>query len=152
MFMPKPEVPINISEIMKQIPHRYPFLLVDRVLDVEPGKNIKVLKNITMNELHFIGHFPDNPVMPGVLIIEALAQAAGILCVLSFGPRKETDIYLFAGIDNCRFKRQVIPGDALILEVELLAIKRGVGKYIARALVEGQVAAEAELLIIKKEV
>jgi len=152
MFMPKPEMPININEIMKQLPHRYPFLLVDRVLDVEPGKNIKVLKNVTMNEQHFIGHFPDYPVMPGVLIIEALAQTAGILCVLSFGPRKESEIYFFAGIDNCRFKRQVIPGDSLILEAEMVAMKRGIGKYKVRALVDDQVAAEAELLIIKKEV
>ncbi len=152
MFMPKPEMPININEIMQQLPHRYPFLLVDRVLDVEPGKNIKVLKNVTMNELHFTGHFPDYPVMPGVLIIEALAQAAGILCVLSYGPRKDGEIYFFAGIDSCRFKRQVIPGDTLILDVEMLAMKRGVAKYKARALVDNMVAAEAELLIIKKEV
>ena len=152
MLMPKPEMPINIHEIMKQLPHRYPFLLIDIVLDIEPGKTVKALKNVTMNELYFTGHFPEYPVMPGVLITESLAQVCGVLAVLSFGPRKESEIYFFAGIDKCRFKRQVIPGDALILEAELIAMKQGIGKYKARALVDGVVAAEAELLIIKKEV
>lgn len=151
-FLAKPEMPINILEIMKQLPHRYPFLLVDRILDVEPGKRISALKNVTMNELHFTGHFPDYPVMPGVLIVEALAQVCGMLSVLSFGPRLPNEIYFFAGIDNCRFKRPVIPGDSLILESEMLTIKRGIGKYNARALVDGVVAAEADLLVIKKEV
>lgn len=152
MYMPKPELPINIVEIMKQLPHRYPFLLVDRVVDVEPGHHIKVLKNVTMNEPHFTGHFPEYPVMPGVLIIEALAQASGILTVLSFGPKKDNEIYFFAGINDARFKRQVMPGDTLMLEVELVKLVRGVGKYKARAMVDGVVAAEAELLIAKKEI
>ncbi len=150
--MDKANMPINILEIMKQLPHRHPFLLVDRILDVEAGKSIKGLKNVTMNEPHFMGHFPDYPVMPGVLIVEALAQVSGILSVLSNGPRQDNEIYFFAGIDNCRFKRQVIPGDSLILESEIITLKRGIGKYQARALVDGTIAAEAELLVIKKEV
>jgi len=146
------ELPINIHEIMKQIPHRYPFLLIDRVLDVEPGKTIRVLKNVTMNEHFFVGHFADYPVMPGVLIVEAMAQSAGILSVLTYGPKKENELYFFAAINNAKFKRQVIPGDALHIEVELIKVTRGIGKYIARALVDGMIAAEAELLVAKKEV
>lgn len=145
-------MPININEIMKQIPHRFPFLLVDRVLEAEPGKRIRMLKNVTINEPFFTGHFPEFPVMPGVLIIEAMAQAAGILSVLSFGPKKDNELYFFASIDNAKFKRQVIPGDALHIEVELLKVVRGVGKYKAQAFVDGVVAAQAELLVAKKEI
>ena len=146
------ELPVNINEIMRQIPHRYPFLLVDRVLALDPGKKITMLKNVTINEPFFIGHFGDYPVMPGVLIVEAMAQSAGILSVLSFGERKKNELYFFAAINNARFKRQVIPGDALHIEVELVKLVRGVGKYMAVARVEGVVAAEAELLVAKKEV
>ena len=151
-LMDKGIMPVQIIDIMKQLPHRYPFLLVDRVLDIDPGKRITMLKNVTMNEHFFAGHFPDYPVMPGVLIVEAMAQASGILSVLSFGPKQPNEIFFFAGINNARFKRQVIPGDALILEVELVKVIRGVGKYQARAMVDGQIAAEAELLVAKKEV
>lgn len=153
MLVPTPELPINIIEIMKQIPHRYPFILVDRIIDIEMGKKIKAIKNVTINEPYFTGHFPDYPVMPGVLIIEALAQAAGILGVLSIGEaRKSNEIYFFAGIDNARFKRQVIPGDTLVLEVELIKRMRGLAKYRAQALVDGVLAAEADLLTAKREV
>lgn len=152
MLMDKPELPINIHEIMEQLPHRYPFLLVDRVLDVEPGKKIIMRKNVTMNEPFFIGHFPNYPVMPGVLIVEAMAQSAGILSVLSFGPKKDNELYFFASINNAKFKRQVIPGDILQIEVELIKLIRGVGKYMAKALVDDVVAAEAELVVAKKEV
>jgi 3-hydroxyacyl-[acyl-carrier-protein] dehydratase len=152
MLMDKPELPINIHEIMEQLPHRYPFLLVDRVLDVEPGKKIIMRKNVTMNEPFFIGHFPNYPVMPGVLIVEAMAQSAGILSVLSFGPKKDNELYFFASINNAKFKRQVIPGDILQIEVELIKLIRGVGKYVAKALVDDVVAAEAELVVAKKEV
>ena len=146
------ELPVNINEIMRQIPHRYPFLLIDRVLALDPGKKITMLKNVTINEPFFVGHFGDYPVMPGVLIIEAMAQSAGILSVLSFGERKKNELYFFAGINNAKFKRQVIPGDALHIEVELIKLLRGVGKYTARAFVDGVLAAEAELLVAKKEV
>lgn len=152
IVMPAPTLPVNIHEIMRQIPHRYPFLLIDRVLDLEVGKKITMLKNVTINEHFFVGHFEDYPVMPGVLIIEAMAQSAGILSVLSFGDRRENELYFFAGINNARFKRQVIPGDALHLEVELIKLIRGVGKYAARAFVDGELAAEAELLVAKKEI
>lgn len=144
--------PINIYEILKQIPHRFPFLLIDRVLEVEPGKRIRMLKNVTINEPFFVGHFPEFPVMPGVLIIEAMAQSAGILSVLSFGPRKENELYFFASIDNAKFKRQVIPGDALHIEVELVKVVMGVGKYKAQAFVEGDLVAQANLMVAKKEV
>lgn len=146
------EYPIHILELMKQLPHRYPFLLVDRILEAEPGKRIVAKKNVTMNEEFFQGHFPDYPVMPGVLIVEAMAQVSGSLCVVTYGERKPNDVYFFGGIDNCRFKRQVVPGDTLIIESELIAMKRGVGKYKARATVDGEVAAEADLIIIKKEI
>lgn len=146
------DLPINIYEIMKQIPHRFPFLLVDRVLEVEPGKRIRMLKNVTINEPFFEGHFPEFPVMPGVLIIEAMAQSAGILSVLTFGPRKENELYFFVGIENARFKRQVIPGDALHLEVELIKVTMGMGKYKAQAFVGNDLAAQAELWVAKKEV
>lgn len=145
-------LPINICEIMKEIPHRYPFLLIDRVLEVEAGKRIKMLKNVTINEHFFVGHFAEFPVMPGVLIIEAMAQSAGILSVLSYGPKKDNELYFFAAINDAKFKRQVIPGDALHIEVELIKVVRGVGKYKAHALVDGVVAAQAEILVAKKEI
>ncbi len=137
---------------MKYMPHRYPFLLVDRVLACERGKTVRVLKNVTINEHFFQGHFPEFPVMPGVLIVEAMAQSAGILSVLTFGPKKDDELYFFASINNAKFKRQVIPGDQLIIEVELVKTIRGVGKYIAKAYVNNLVATEAELLVAKKEV
>ena len=143
---------MDIHQILKQLPHRYPILLVDRVLELEKGKRIKALKNVTINEPFFMGHFEQYPVMPGVLIIEALAQAAGILSIRSEGERPENELYFFVGIDNARFKRQVVPGDQLTLEVEQLAMKRGIAKYNARALVDGQVACEAQIMCAKREV
>lgn len=146
------ELPIQILDIMKYMPHRYPFLLVDRVVDIDYEKSIKVLKNVTINEHFFAGHFSDYPVMPGVLIIEAMAQSAGILNVLSFGANKANEICFFAAINNARFKRQVIPGDSLIFNIELINTKRGVSKYQASATVDNVVAAEAEIIIVKKEI
>ena len=145
-------VSIDIYEIMKHLPHRFPFLMVDRVLALEPGKCIKAIKNVTINEPFFTGHFAEFPVMPGVLIIEAMAQAAGLLAIETVGGRAENELYFFAAIDNARFKRQVIPGDQLVLEVEVVAVKRGIGKYNARALVDGQIACEAQLMCARREV
>jgi len=138
---------MDIHQILRQLPHRYPILLVDRVLDIEKGKKIRALKNISINEPFFTGHFPHRPVMPGVLMLEALAQAAALLAfdTLDVTPDDKT-VYYFAGIDGARFKRPVEPGDQLILEVELLRMKAGIFKFGARALVEGEVATEAELM------
>ena len=137
---------MDIHKILKQLPHRYPFLLVDRVLALDKGKSIKALKNVTINEPFFEGHFPHRPVMPGVLMLEALAQAAALLAfdALDTAPSDEM-VYYFAGIDGARFKRPVEPGDQLILEVELLRMKAGIFKFKARALVAHELAVEAEL-------
>lgn len=137
---------MDIYKILKQLPHRYPFLLVDRVLEIDKGKTIRALKNITINEPFFQGHFPHRPVMPGVLMLEALAQAAALLSfdALDASPTDEM-IYYFAGIDGVRFKRPVEPGDQLILEVELLRMKAGIFKFKGRALVGTELAVEAEL-------
>ncbi|HTT12703.1 MAG TPA: 3-hydroxyacyl-ACP dehydratase FabZ [Burkholderiaceae bacterium] len=138
---------IDAQEILRYLPHRYPFLLVDRVLEVEKGKRIVALKNVSMNEQFFVGHFPHYPVMPGVLIIEALAQTAAILTFISIEKLPdENSLSYFAGIDRARFKRPVMPGDQLRLEAELTRNLRGVGKYDVRASVEGNVVAEAELM------
>jgi len=137
---------MNIHQILKQLPHRYPFLLVDRVLAIEKGKSIKALKNVTINEPFFEGHFPHRPVMPGVLMLEALAQAAALLAFDALGTSPSDEmVYYFAGIDGARFKRLVEPGDQLILEVELLRMKAGIFKFKARALVDDELAVEAEL-------
>jgi 3-hydroxyacyl-[acyl-carrier-protein] dehydratase len=144
---------MDIHEILRLLPHRYPIILVDRVLELEPGKRIAALKNVSVNEPVFMGHFPHYPVMPGVLIIEALAQAAAILSFVTFDKRADKNsVYYFAGIDAARFKRPVGPGDQLRLEVELVREMRGIGKFNARALVDGQVAAEAELLCAYRQI
>jgi len=144
---------MDIHEILRRLPHRYPIILVDRVLEIEPGKRIAALKNVSINEPVFMGHFPHYPVMPGVLIIEALAQAAAILSFVTFDKRADRNsVYYFAGIDNARFKRPVGPGDQLRLEVELQREMRGIGKFGARALVDGQVVAEADLLCAYRQI
>jgi 3-hydroxyacyl-[acyl-carrier-protein] dehydratase len=138
---------MNIQEVMRHLPHRYPFLLVDRVLECEPGKSIVALKNVTMNEPHFPGHFPHYPVMPGVLILEALAQAAAILSYVTENKLPDdSSVVYFAGIDGARFKKPVVPGDQLILKVELLRNMRGIWKYATRAEVDGELVAEAEMM------
>ena len=138
---------MDIQQVMQYLPHRYPFLLIDRVLDWELDKHIVALKNVTMNEPFFQGHFPQHPVMPGVLILEAMAQAAAVLSFRSSGAKPGEDgIVYFAGIDGTRFKRPVMPGDQLIIRAELLRSMRGVWKYKARAEVAGELAAEAELM------
>ena len=138
---------MDIHQILKQLPHRYPILLVDRVLEIEKGVRIKALKNVSINEPHFQGHFPHRPVMPGVLILEALAQAAALLAFDTLGetPDDQT-VYYFAGIDGARFKRPVEPGDQLVLEVELDRMKAGIFKFKARAKVGDDIATEAELM------
>ncbi len=138
---------MDIHQILKQLPHRYPFLLVDRVLELEKGKRIKALKNVSMNEPFFSGHFPHRPVMPGVLMLEALAQAAALLAFDTLGvtPDDKT-VYYFAGIDGARFKRPVEPGDQLLLYAELDRMKSGIFKFKARAMVLDQLAVEAELI------
>ena len=141
----------DIAEIMRHLPHRYPFLLVDRVLDCTPNASIRALKNVTINEPFFQGHFPGYPLMPGVLVIEALAQVSGLLAYVSGSAKADGSLIYFAGIDNARFKRQVVPGDQLILDVDMLRIVRGIGKFAAKAKVNDAVVTEAELLCTIKE-
>ena len=138
---------IDIHQILKRLPHRYPFLLVDRILEIEKGVRIKALKNVTINEPFFPGHFPLRPVMPGVLMLEAMAQAAAVLSFESADqlPDEKMLVY-FAGIDGARFKRPVEPGDQLIMDVTLLRSKGGIFKFAGRASVDGDLAAEAELM------
>ncbi|MGH8283533.1 MAG: 3-hydroxyacyl-ACP dehydratase FabZ [Gammaproteobacteria bacterium] len=143
---------LDIHAIMKQLPHRYPFLLVDRVLECKPGVSLTAVKNVTINEPFFLGHFPQRPVMPGVLILEALAQATGLLAFASIGHSPgPNELYYFVGIDNARFKKPVEPGDQMLLKVEYLWNKRGVWKFKARAEVDGRVVTEAELMCAAQE-
>ncbi len=138
---------MDIHQVLEYLPHRYPFLLVDRVLSCEPGKNIVALKNVTINEPFFGGHFPHHPVMPGVLIIEALAQAAAILTFKTAGGKADgNSVYYFVGIDNARFKKPVTAGDTLRLNVALERTVRGIWKFKAEARVEDALVAEAELM------
>jgi len=138
---------MEIQEILEYLPHRYPMLLVDRVLEIESGKRILALKNVSVNEHFFVGHFPHYPVMPGVLIIEALAQAAAILSFYTRGQKPdEKSVYYFVGIDEARFKRPVVPGDQLLLEVAKERELQGVGKFAAQARVGEKLVAEAKLL------
>jgi len=138
---------LDIHQILKQLPHRYPILLVDRVLEIEKGKRIVALKNVTINEPFFTGHFPHRPVMPGVLILEAMAQAAALLAFDTLGvtPDDKT-VYYFAGIDGARFKRPVEPGDQLMMEVTLERMKAGIFKFKGITRVAGELACEAELM------
>ena len=138
---------MDIHQILKQLPHRYPILLIDRVLEIENGKSIKALKNVSINEPFFMGHFPKYPVMPGVLMIEAMAQAAALLSFSTLGvtPDDKT-VYYFAGIDAARFKRPVTPGDQMIMDVSLLRMKAGIFKYKGITRVDGNIACEAELM------
>jgi 3-hydroxyacyl-[acyl-carrier-protein] dehydratase len=138
---------MDIHRVLEYLPHRYPFLMIDRVLSVEPGSKVVALKNVSINEPYFSGHFPYHPVMPGVLIIEALAQAAAILTFSTEGHKAdEKMVYYFVGIDNARFKKPVTAGDQLRLEVTLIRNARGLWKFHGKAYVEGAIAAEADLL------
>lgn len=136
---------MDIQQIHSLLPHRYPFLLIDRVLDSEPGKRLRAMKNVTINEPFFQGHFPTKPVMPGVLLIEAMAQATGLLAMESSDVPKEA-IYYLVGVDKARFKRPVMPGDQLIFEVEVLKHKREIWVFAAEAKVDGNLVASAEIM------
>jgi 3-hydroxyacyl-[acyl-carrier-protein] dehydratase len=139
---------LDTEEVMKRLPHRHPFLLVDRVLSVEAGKSITAVKNVTFSESHFSGHFPGHPVMPGVLVIEALAQAGGVLAwETANGEDPAVHILYLVGIEKARFKRTVQPGDQLLLKVDLVSRKRGLWRLECRAEVDGKLAAHAELLL-----
>ncbi|MDO9225055.1 MAG: 3-hydroxyacyl-ACP dehydratase FabZ [Pseudomonadota bacterium] len=143
---------MDITQIMKHLPHRYPFLLVDRVLELVPNERIVALKNITMNEPQFPGHFPRHPVMPGVLMVEALAQTAGLLAFKSAEiPVDDNTVIYFVGIDGARFKRPVVPGDQLLMEASILRVSRGIWKFAAKATVDGKLACEAELMCTLKQ-
>jgi 3-hydroxyacyl-[acyl-carrier-protein] dehydratase len=142
---------LDIQEIMALLPHRYPFLLIDKVLDYTPGESLTAVKNVTMNEPVFTGHFPGMPIFPGVLILEALAQATGILGFKTVTERSENELYLFAAIDEARFKKPVLPGDTMILEVKFLKERRKMWKFYGEAKVDGQVVCCAELMCARRE-
>ena len=143
---------LDVEEILKHLPHRYPFLLVDRVLDFERNKSLHAIKNVSMNEPFFTGHFPQKPVFPGVLMLEALAQATGILSSLSVEEDASSNaLYYFASIDNARFKKPVVPGDTLHLEVELVKVRRGMGKFNCVAKVDGDIVCTAEIMCARRE-
>ena len=142
---------LDISKVMELLPHRYPFLLVDRVIDLEQGKSLSAIKNVSINEPFFQGHFPGQPVMPGVLILEALAQATGLLAFAEMGDDHKTRLYMLVGIDKARFRGQVLPGDQLTLNVTLKRNMRGIGMYECQALVNGAVVAEAEMMCSSQE-
>lgn len=142
---------MDINEIKHLLPQRYPFLLIDRVVELETGRRVLAYKNITANEEVFNGHFPGNPIFPGVLILEAMAQAAGVLGFSTVGKSSEDDmLYLFAGVDDARFKRQVVPGDQLFLEAELNSAKRNIWRFNCRATVDGELASSATIMCALK--
>jgi 3-hydroxyacyl-[acyl-carrier-protein] dehydratase len=144
---------MDIHQILTKLPHRYPFLLVDRVLAVDPGKSIRALKNVTINEPFFTGHFPHRPVMPGVLMLEAMAQTAGLLAFADDTTTRDANsVIYFAGIDGARFKRPVEPGDQLVMDVEIVRHKAGIYKFKAVARVGEDVACEAELMCTMRSV
>ena len=141
---------LTIQDILKLVPHRYPMLLVDRILEIEPGKRIVGLKNVTANEHFFQGHFPGAPVMPGVLIVESMAQCAAVLCLLDI-PDRDKKLFLFGGVDKARFRRPVVPGDQLIMEITVLHKRATTIKVRGEAKVDGNLVAEAELLSVMTE-
>ena len=150
MILESPKRTIDLKEIRTLIPHRYPMLMVDKVVDYEPGKSLHGIKNITINEPVFNGHFPDLPIFPGVLILEALAQATGLLGFKSTGGRDENEMYLFASIDKAKFKHPVVPGDTMHLHVELLKERRGMWKFYGEARVDGKVVCSADLMCARR--
>ena len=144
---------MDIHEILDHLPHRYPFILIDRVISMELGKEITAIKNVTINEPYFPGHFSYHPVMPGVLIVEALAQAAALLSFKTMDTKPTEDsVYYFAGIDNARFKKPVNPGDQLVLHVKIDRVLKGIWKYSGTATVHNEIVAEANMMCILKEI
>jgi 3-hydroxyacyl-[acyl-carrier-protein] dehydratase len=144
---------MDIHEILDHLPHRYPFVLVDRVISMELGKEITAIKNVTINEPYFPGHFSYHPVMPGVLIVEALAQAAALLSFKTMDTKPTEDsVYYFAGIDNARFKKPVNPGDQIVLHVKIDRVLKGIWKYSGTATVDNEIVAEANMMCILKEI
>lgn len=137
---------LDINEVMELLPHRYPFLLIDRVLQLESGRSLSAIKNVTVNEPYFQGHFPGQPVMPGVLILEAMAQATGLLAFSDMGETHKSKLYLLVGIDKSRFRGQVVPGDQLRLNISLKRSMRGIGIYACEALVGDKLVADAEMM------
>lgn len=144
------EAGFNIDQIQKILPHRYPFALIDRVVSYVPQTSLHAYKNITMNEPVFMGHFPGNPIFPGVLLLEAMAQATGLLGFKMMENVDENEIYLFAGIDNARFKRQVIPGDRVDFHVQFVKERRGIWKFTGEARVDGELACTAEIMCARR--
>ncbi len=142
---------MNITEIQELLPHRYPFLLIDRVTDYEEAKYLVGLKNVSVNEPQFTGHFPQLPIFPGVLILEAMAQATGLLAFKSFGASQENELYYFASIDNAKFRKPVVPGDQLIIEVEFLKERRGIALFNGVAKVDGEDVFTADLKCARRE-
>ena len=137
---------LDIHKVMELLPHRYPFLLVDRVNEFVEGKSLTAIKNVTINEPFFQGHFPGQPIMPGVLVLEAMAQATGLLAFSSMGDAHKSKLYMLVGIDKARFRGQVVPGDQLVLKISLKRNMRGIGMYQCEARINGDVVAEAEMM------
>ncbi|MDR9827547.1 3-hydroxyacyl-ACP dehydratase FabZ [Vibrio sp. FNV 38] len=142
---------MNITEIQELLPHRYPFLMIDRVVDFEEEKFLKAIKNVSVNEPQFTGHFPQFPVFPGVLILEAMAQATGLLAFKSFGAPQGNELYYFASVDGAKFRKPVVPGDQLVIEVEFLKERRGIAAFSCEAKVDGQVVCSAQLKCARRE-
>ncbi|MEN8636072.1 3-hydroxyacyl-ACP dehydratase FabZ [Pseudoalteromonas distincta] len=142
---------LDIQEILALLPHRYPMLLIDRVIDFTPGKSLHAIKNVSINEPIFTGHFPNQPIFPGVLILESMAQATGLLGFKTVENRSENELYLFAAVDNARFKQPVIPGDTMHLHVEFLKERRNIWKFSAEAKVDGKVVCSAEIMCARRE-
>lgn len=142
---------LSISEIRALLPHRYPFLLIDRVTHYEEGQTLTAIKNVSVNEPQFTGHFPQLPIFPGVLILEAMAQATGLLAFKTFGAPKENELYYFASIDNAKFRKPVVPGDQMIIEVTFLKERRGIAMFTGVAKVDGEVVCSAELKCARRE-
>lgn len=143
---------MDIKEIMDCLPHRYPFLLIDRVLDFTPGETLHAIKNVSINEPFFQGHFPVQPVMPGVLILEAMAQATGLLAYKTMTAAAEDSLYYFAGIDKARFKRVVEPGDQLHFKVKMVKERRGIGVFTGVVTVDGELVCSAEIMCARREI